>query len=243
MKLVLLAAGKSSRIYKDIGFNKCLIKIKGKTLIQHIIDNAISNGIKDIVVVVGFNPKKIIENLKNYKNIKFVYNKKFGSTDMVYSAFLAIKNIKSDVLISYTDIYYDKSLFSSLKKIDYRNITIPYIEDWIKVWKLRKKNIIGDAETFYKNKNNFLIEIGRKLTKKNFKSVKGQFMGIIFLPKNSIQNLRNHYLYKNKKKKIQFTEFINNLIKSNFKIKCKKYTKFWYEIDDKKDYQNILSRI
>ena len=172
MKLVLLAAGKSSRIYNDIGFNKCLIKIKGKTLIQHIIDNAISNGIKDIVVVVGFNPKKIIESLKNYKNIKFVHNKKFKTTDMVYSAFLALKNIKSDVIISYTDIYYDKSIFSSLKKIDNKNITIPYVEDWIKVWKLRKKNIIGDAETFYKNKNNFLIEIGKKLTKKNFKLVK-----------------------------------------------------------------------
>lgn len=243
MKLILLAAGKSSRIYKDIGFNKCLIKIKGKTLIQHIIDNAINKGIEDIVVVVGFNPKKIVDNLKNYKNIKFVYNKKFRTTDMVYSAFLALKNIKSDVLISYTDIYYDESLFSSLKKIDFRNITIPYIENWKKVWKLRKKNILIDAETFYKDKNNFLIEIGRKLTKKNIKSVKGQFMGIVVLPKNFISNFKSHYLYKNKKKKIQFTEFLNSLIKSNFKIKCKKYKNFWYEIDDKKDYLNLLNKI
>ena len=46
MKLVLLAAGKSSRIYKDIGFNKCLIKIKGKTLIQHIIEHIVKKKIK-----------------------------------------------------------------------------------------------------------------------------------------------------------------------------------------------------
>lgn len=243
MKLVLLAAGKSSRIYNDIGYNKCLIKIKGKTLIQHIIDNASNCGIKDIIVVVGFNPKKILENLKNYKNIKFVYNKKFKTTDMVYSAFLALKNLKSDVLISYTDIFYDKSLFSLLKKKDFRNITIPYTKDWIKIWKLRKKNIIADAETFYKDKNNFLTEIGKKLTKKNFRSVKGQFMGVIFFPKSSIPNFKYHYLHKNKKKKIQFTEFLNNLIKFNIKIKCKEYNKYWYEIDDKKDYENIINKI
>ena len=38
MKLLLLAAGKSSRIFENIKKNKCLIKIKNKTLIQNIID-------------------------------------------------------------------------------------------------------------------------------------------------------------------------------------------------------------
>ena len=49
-----------------------------------------------------------------------------------------------------------------------------------------------------KNKNNFLIEIGKKLTK-NFKLNMGSLWELYFA-KNSIQNLKNHYLYKNKEK-------------------------------------------
>ena len=38
MNLLLLAAGKSSRIYEKIKKNKCLIKINNNTLIKHIIN-------------------------------------------------------------------------------------------------------------------------------------------------------------------------------------------------------------
>ena len=46
----------------------------------------------------------------------------------------------------------------------------------------RNKSIFEDAETF-KIKGNKLVEIGNKITKQNLKSVKGQFMRIIYLPK------------------------------------------------------------
>ena len=59
MKLILLAAGKSSRIFTKIKTNKCLIKINNKTLIKHIIDNAKNSGIKNIDIVTGFKPYNI----------------------------------------------------------------------------------------------------------------------------------------------------------------------------------------
>ena len=48
MKLILLAAGKSSRIYRKLGKHKCLLKIRNKTLIEKIIDDARSCGLKKI---------------------------------------------------------------------------------------------------------------------------------------------------------------------------------------------------
>ena len=62
MKLILLAAGKSSRIYNDININKCLIKINDQTLLEKIINNAIKSKIKLIDVVTGFKPKNIKKN-------------------------------------------------------------------------------------------------------------------------------------------------------------------------------------
>lgn len=108
MKLILLAAGKSSRIYKKIKKNKCLLSINNKSLLRNIIDNAKSISLNDINIVTGFKASNIINELKNYKKINFIKNLKFASTDMVYSTILALKNSNDDVLISYTDIFLKK---------------------------------------------------------------------------------------------------------------------------------------
>ena len=65
MKLILLAAGKSSRIFNKIKINKCLIKINRKSLIRHLIDNAKKVGIEDIDIVVGFKSQNIKRSLNN----------------------------------------------------------------------------------------------------------------------------------------------------------------------------------
>ena len=238
MKLILLAAGKSSRIYKEINLNKCLIKIKKKSLIERIIKNAINSGIDEIITVTGFKPENIKKVLKKNKFVKFIHNNKFASTDMVYSAMLGLKNINSDVIISYTDIIYDGSLFELLKKNKLKKITIPYIKNWKKVWNLRKKNIFDDAETFKKNKKGYLIEIGNKINKRNLQYVNGQFMGLIYIPKEELSKILKIYLSK-KKYNFQFTQFLNYLINSKFHIKCIQYKSYWYEIDDLYDLNNL----
>lgn len=238
MKLVLLAAGKSSRIFDKINKNKCLIDINKKSLIENIIENASSNNIKQIEIVTGFRQSNIKKSLKKYKNLKFIFNKKYNSTDMVYSAMLAIKKSETDTIISYTDIFFKKNLFSQIKKMKKKQITIPFTKNWKKIWNLRKKNIYKDAETFYKNKKNRLIEIGNKITSKNINKIDGQFLGIVFIPKTKLKSVQN--LYKKKQnRKIQFTQFINQMVKENFFIKCLNYKHFWYEIDDIQDLKNF----
>lgn len=63
-------------------------------------------------------------------------------------------------------------------------------------------------------------------------------MGIIYIPKEFVKKILFFY-DKHNFKKIQFTCFLNKLLKNKFKIYCKKYKKFWYEIDDNEDYENF----
>jgi len=238
MKLLLLAAGRSSRIFEDINKNKCLIKIKNKSLIQNIIDNAYKSSIKKIDVVTGFKPENIKNNLKKYKNINFIKNTRYKTTDMVYSALLGLKKSRTDTIISYTDIYYDKTVFSDLIKKKNPHITVPFIKDWRNVWKTRKKNIFDDAETFMIGSKNNLREIGNKINKKNLKHIDGQFMGIIYIPKKYLHLVIKFY-EDNNDNKLQFTEFLNKLINHKIKVNCIEYKNFWYEIDDFDDYINI----
>ena len=170
--------------------------------------------------------------------LKFIFNKKYRSTDMVYSACLGLKNNKSDVLISYTDIFYEKEIFSIIKNKKIKNITLPFLKNWKKIWKLRKKNIFDDAETFFYKKNK-LTEIGQKINKKNLNLVKGQFMGLIYIPKTQINFIKKFYNTNSEKNKIQFTGFLNKLVKRKNNINCIEYNGFWYEIDDKNDLNNM----
>jgi len=241
MKLLLLAAGKSSRIFENIKKNKCLIKIKNKTLIQNIIDNAHKSHIKDIDVITGFKPENIKNDLKKYNNINFINNTRYKTTDMVYSALLGLKESNTDTIISYTDIFYDNTVFNDLIKKKNSNITVPFIKNWKYIWKIRKKDIFDDAETFMISGKNNLKEIGNKINKKNLKLIDGQFMGIIYIPKKHLNLVIS--FYKNYNNKLQFTNFLNKLINHKVKISCLEYKNFWYEIDDFEDYKNISKLI
>ena len=65
MNLILLAAGKSSRIFNKIKKNKCLIKTNNKTLIRQIINNTNNTLIKKITIITGFKPQNIKKELKD----------------------------------------------------------------------------------------------------------------------------------------------------------------------------------
>lgn len=234
MKLILLAAGKSSRIFNEIKINKCLININNKPLIKHLIDNARNTGITDIDIVVGFRSINIKKKLKD-DSLNYIYNKKYSLTDMVFSSILSLKKCKSDAIICYTDIFFNKKIFKEIIKNKKKNILVPHLKSWKKVWKKRKKNIFDDAESFIINKkNNLIIEIGQRINKDNYLLTKGQFMGIIYLPKDKISGFIDSYKIYGKKK-VQFTEFLNFLIKKKKNISTFAYNKLWYEFDDLND--------
>ena len=106
MKLILLAAGKSSRIYNKIKMNKCLIKLNKKTLIRHIIDNAYSESIKNIDIITGYKEYKI-------KNHYFPSKQNYVTRKMTYKNFITIlRQICKYHHIPFTStIKYDKSTY------------------------------------------------------------------------------------------------------------------------------------
>ena len=139
MELIFLAAGKSSRIFKKINKHKCLLDINNKPLIEHLIENSRLKQIKNTMIVTGFKSSILKKKLKKF-NLKFVNNKDFQKTEMMHSIIMGLKKSKSDVLISYSDIYFNKKvLFNLVKNIDKKNIMLPVLNNWKKIWNIRKK--------------------------------------------------------------------------------------------------------
>lgn len=236
MEILILAAGKSSRIYKDIKTHKCLIKINNQTLIKRIVNICNSEKtIRRINIVTGFLTNKIKNELKSYK-INFIKNPLFKKKDMVHSIKLGLNKISDDVIISYSDVFYSKRLFRKIIKNMGKRIILPVNKRWLKIWNIRKKDPFLDCETLKYSNKLMLKEIGNKI--KNIKDVNGQFMGLIFIPKNETPKLKS-LINKNKNKNMQTTELINILIKNDIKIKVLESRDFWYEFDDYEDVKNF----
>ena len=63
-------------------------------------------------------------------------------------------------------------------------------------------------------------------------------MGLLYVPKNKIQPILKIYK-KIKIKKMQTTDFLENLIKNKMVIKVFPNNEPWYEFDDEKDLNNF----
>ncbi len=73
MKGLILAAGKGSRL-RPLTENKpkVLVKVKGRPLIEHIIKDLRSLGIKDISIVKGYMGDVLEDRLKKYRGLEFI---------------------------------------------------------------------------------------------------------------------------------------------------------------------------
>lgn len=71
---VILAAGQSRRMGAA---NKLLSKLKGKSFIQLIVENAIAAGLDDIIVVTGFEADRIQAELSGF-DVTFAHNQQFA---------------------------------------------------------------------------------------------------------------------------------------------------------------------
>ncbi len=233
MNFVFLAAGKGTRIFKKIKTNKCLIKIKKKTIIERLLENIPNNYRKKITIVTGFNHLKIMNATKKFR-VNYIQNKQYKSTEMLHSLSLALKEIDDDIFFSYSDIIYDNSIIKKILHKKISNICVPINMNWEKVWKHRGTDIKEDAETL-NFKNNKLLEIGNKI--KDISKVKGQFMGLFYIPKNKRKIILNMLNKKTFKKK-HLTFFINYLIKKKIDVSIIKYNRKWYEFDNYLDLIN-----
>lgn len=229
MNLIILASGKGSRL-KSLTKNKpkCLLKIKGKSIIERILEN--SNFFQKKIVVTGY---KSLELERKFSDCIIVKNKDFNKSNMVHSLFKTKQYIKNDIIVTYADIIYSPII---LKKLIKKNKTcIPLNKNWKKHWldRMPLNKIHLDAENVIV-KNGKILEIGTKISSK---LPKYQFMGIIFIKKNDF--FKMYKFYKSIKNiKIDMTTFLNLYIKHQKKgLEMISTDKYWYEIDNQKDYK------
>ena len=189
MKMIIVAAGQGNRLKPLTNqIPKCMVKYKQKPIIDYILEATQDCGISKIAIVNGYK-NEILEDYLKGKKINFFKNKKYHQTNMVYSLFCAKDFMDDDLIISYSDIIYNKTILHKLIESK-NNFSVVVDKDWRQLWNLRMQNPLDDAETL-KIKNNNIIEIGQ--IPNDYNDIEGQYIGLIKIKKNIVEKVINFY--------------------------------------------------
>lgn len=245
MKAIILAAGEGKRVKQLTKENpKCMIKLFGKTLLEHQIEIFRKNKVTDIVIVTGYKSESI-----NVSDVKIYRNDRYDSTNMVETLFCAKKELDSDVIVSYGDILFeDKTLKKLLESKN--DISVVIDKKWEDYWKIRFENPLEDAETLILDSHGNIQEIGQKPNSVN--EIQGQYIGLMMFKGNGLEAMKKFYessrieSEKNNinplNNKLEFqqsfmTDFLQGMIKHGHVIRAIFIENGWLELDTFKDFQ------
>jgi len=245
MKAIIIAAGIGNRLMPlTDDLPKCMLKFGGKTLLQRQIEAFNACKVKNIVLIKGYKEEKI-----NYPGIKYCINDDYLNNNILNSLFYAEKEIEDEVIISYSDILFEKQVVERLLESK-KDISIVVDIDWRRYYEGRKDHPIEEAENVIFDAENNVVEIGKILTKKH--DVHGEFIGMMKLTSRGCEILKKHYARSKKLfwgkpfqrapvfEKAYLTDMIQEMVDLGVPIHCVIIERGWKEIDTVEDYKKAL---
>lgn len=244
VKAIILAAGMGTRL-KSLTkqLPKCLaIRLNGKTLLETQLAILRKCGVSDIVVVRGYEGNKI-----SYPKVRYVWNHDFAKNNILGSLMAASHDLDGNVIVSYSDIWYEDSVLKKLLRSD-KDIAIGVDIDWKDYYEGRKEHPIEEAENVIFDSNNRVIKIGK--IGASGVEVHGEFIGMMKMTSRGCSILKEHYrraklLYDGKSfqrakefRNAYLTDLLQDMADLGVSIHCEIIGSKWKEIDTIEDFRN-----
>lgn len=244
MKVIILAAGMGTRLEKYTkNLPKCMLRFKGKPLIQWQVETLRACGLKDITIVKGYMPEKI-----KLRGVKTYINPDFAGTNMVETLFCAEKEMTDEILVVYSDILYEKKLILNALKSK-ADIGVTVDNDYWAYWQSRLDHPEEDTESMVIDKTGKIIDLGDTHCKKSEAQVR--YVGMIRFSKKGVKALKKVYHAQKAKyfdnpgpwlrsksfKKAYMTCMLHALINADYRVDPIFMTHGWMEFDTVEDYE------
>ncbi|MDC1036167.1 NTP transferase domain-containing protein [Alphaproteobacteria bacterium] len=240
---IIIAAGLGSRLQnltKDIP--KCMLKLGGKSILEHQLDAYSANNIKNVSVVRGYKSHKI-----NVPTVTYYDNDEYQSNNVLNSLLCAEEALAGNVIVSYSDIIFSAAIVERLLDSS-ADISIVVDVDWRGRYLNRKDHPLEEAENAIFDANHELVDIGKIATSP--RDVHGEFIGMMKFSPRGAEIFKRHFhrakkLFWNKPfqraKTFQnsyITDILKDMIDFGVPIHTVIIERGWQEIDTVEDYEN-----
>ena len=239
MKAIILAAGRGNRMKMLTGNQpKCFTELHGKRLIDWQLEALHSAGISQIAIVRGYSGD-------SFKfDVTYFDNPRWAQTNMVQSLLCAAEWLREfECIVSYSDIVYGPKTVQRLVECP-AEISITYDPNWFKLWSMRFKEPLSDAETFQLDEADQIVEIGNRA--KNVDEIQGQYMGLLKFSPQGWRSTENFLekLSQAEIDRLDMTKLLQSLASNGINIRAVPVNDGWLEVDSEYDlgiYNKLLS--
>ena len=247
-KVIIVAAGLGSRLEcLTQDRPKCLLELNGKSILQHQLEVYHQSNISDISVVRGH-----MKECFRSESLSYFDNDDYKTNNILNSLFCAEEKIFGDVIVSYSDIIFEKNVLSKLLSSTH-DISIVVDIDWQSSYVGRHSHPISEAETVRFDNNFEVMKIGKGSSPIN--EVSGEFIGLLKLSGVGAEKFKKHFHIAKEayaKKPFQraknfqqsyLTDLMQEMVDQGVKIHCLDVKGGWKEIDTVEDYQNAIANL
>jgi phosphoenolpyruvate phosphomutase len=240
---------------------KCLLDIKGKTILERQVAALNEANIKDIALVRGYKKNAI-----TLPNIRYYDNDRYEETGELFSLFCAENEMKGRCLLLYGDIIFETSVLEKLLKSP-ADITLVVDLAW---YEQQQHGVVpshinpdlvtlqdppGNSYLFryvMPDEQNRVMEIGRHLPHDR---VHGEFIGMAMFSEKGMEAFKQTYRealqqYESKGfheaatvNRASFTDLIQELIDTGHTVNCVPIFKGWMEVDSFEEYQQAWAKL
>lgn len=210
---------------------KCLVEIRGQTLLERQLAALRAGGVEEIGIVTGYRR----ELLAGFGLHEF-HNPRWEQTQMVTSLACAAEWLTAaPCLVSYADIFYQPEAVRALIASD-ADLALTYDLNWQALWTRRFGDPLLDAETFRLNPDGTVAEIGRK--PQSLAEIEGQYMGLLrFTPVGwaAVERMRKG-LNAEERDRLDMTSALQRVIAlGEWPVTAVPYSGEWGEVDAEED--------
>lgn len=233
MKVIILAAGRGTRISKLIGdIPKCTVDVGGIPLIKRTIKMLHNYGVSDISIVLGYKNEVVSEVIKGL-GVKEYINPFFNVTNSLGSLWFAkenFENCQEDIVICNGDVFWTKDIFETIAKTD-KDLVL-----------LSDKKRVDDGDYFFQTENGVLKAYGKELTRDNRDC---EYVGAAKIAANVVTNFKDRLLKMvgNQESDKWWENVLYSMVKERPIYVEDVGNAFWAEVDFIEDYNRILDYI
>ena len=131
-RAVVFAAGFGSRLIPiTLNTPKPLVRVKGKRIIDSLLDAIIAAGIEEIYVVRGYLSEQFDQLLYKYPNIKFIENPAYNEANNISSAMCARYLLQGSYLCEADLLLYNPAIITKYQyQSNYLGVPVEVTDDW-----------------------------------------------------------------------------------------------------------------